>query len=449
MTLLDRGSKNWDTLLIQNLKDVLPLYNLEELFTVVNFTPNDREQFSKKVQTSSKCKPEHDCHSTGWLSKLIQSYHKEDCKNLTFTSDLEIKSLSDALVPFRYSLKNRLDGAVLRTFHCDGREWKLPLFILEVHSDNYRNTVSQTAADLIDQLRLLRCFCRNIVQCVGFTFPKYPDLKASAPNKSCVTKVVVSFESFRFVVRLFPLDISDVKEEIKTALSEALKFSAEHPQFCFLRLSDSDLQYVCDHLNVHKLHQHSSKHSIVLENGEVFWKHVPRMKQSHTLRVLKTKVKDQRHILLHSSVELDPEFFSFPVQLPPLTKAEVSMCLIDFMVRTASALEILHGFGYAHLDVRIPNICFSKEKNAKGEYEVKLIDLDRCVTLPPCDLCGYDGEMYRCPSHWNMDKVDWKQLGLLAGRIITKNEMSDEAVVHSSFVSSDQCLRELINEGTL
>ena len=117
------------------------------------------------------------------------------------------------------------------------------------------------------------------------------------------------------------------------------------------------------------------------------------------------------------------------------------------MVRTASALQELHGFGYAHLDVRIPNICFSRKKNTEGEYDVKLIDLDRCVVLPARDLCGYDGEMYRCPLHWNLDKVDWKQLGLLAGRIVTKNEMSDEAIVHSVFVSSDQCLRELINEG--
>ena len=78
-----------------------------------------------------------------------------------------------------------------------------------------------------------------------------------------------------------------------------------------------------------------------------------------------------------SSLVWGPRFYSFPAQLPPLSTAEVSMCLIDFMVRTALALQELHGFGYAHLDVRIPNICFSKEKNAEGEYyDVKLIDLD-------------------------------------------------------------------------
>ena len=219
---------------------MLPLlYNLEELFTLVNFTNDSCGRFSQRVETSGKLG--HDCHSIAWVGSLVL-HHQVRSKNLTFTSDVEIKSLADVLVTFRSSLKNRPDGVVLCAFHCDGREWKLPLFILEVHSSDYRNTVSQTAIDLIDQFRLLRCFNQNIVQCVGFTFPKYPE--PSALNKSCVTKVVVTFECFEFIVRLFPLDISDVKKEIVTALSAALEFCAESPQFCFLRLSDSDLQYV-------------------------------------------------------------------------------------------------------------------------------------------------------------------------------------------------------------
>ena len=45
--------------------------------------------------------------------------------------------------------------------------------------------------------------------------------------------------------------------------------------------------------------------------------------------------------------------------------------------------------------------------------------------------------------------TDWKQLGLLAGRLVTKNQKSDEAIISSMLVSGDQCLKELINEGKL
>ena len=42
-------------------------------------------------------------------------------------------------------------------------------------------------------------------------------------------------------------------------------------------------------------------------------------------------------------------------------------------------LQELHEYndGFAHLDIRIPNICFSRELNLDGEYDVKLVDLNR------------------------------------------------------------------------
>jgi hypothetical protein len=78
-------------------------------------------------------------------------------------------------------------------------------------------------------------------------------------------------------LRLFPLNISNVKKEIETALFAASEFCAECPKFVFLRLSDTDLQFVCDYLNDQNLSQQLSKHSIVIKSSEVFWKHIPRM----------------------------------------------------------------------------------------------------------------------------------------------------------------------------
>ena len=79
------------------------------------------------------------------------------------------------------------------------------------------------------------------------------------------------------------------------------------------------------------------------------------------------------------------------------------------MMRTATALLELHRFGFAHLDVRIPNICFAKEG---GTYIVKLIDLDRSQEDSCVSLSGYSGEMHKGAERWwTTTRYDWKQLG--------------------------------------
>ena len=114
------------------------------------------------------------------------------------------------------------------TYEC--QDWQLPIFCLEVdvHSSPYRNSVSKTAVDVLDQFRLLCCFNPNIPECVGFTFPKYS-------IETFVTKVKVSFEDFTFVVRLFPLTIDNVEAEVKDALRSVLNYEFSSPEFCFMR----------------------------------------------------------------------------------------------------------------------------------------------------------------------------------------------------------------------
>jgi len=154
-----------------------------------------------------------------------------------------------------------------------------------------------------------------------------------------------------------------------------------------------------------------------------------------------------KHITFHCDVKLlggGVIFFKFPAHLPPLHKREVEKCLLDFMTRTATALEELHGIGAAHLDVRVPNICFAREE---GKYIVKLIDLDRCRDDMVQDLYGYTGKMYTCKiqKDWKSSQYDWKQLGLLAAAIIF--ERSHEDIVKDPRVCGDVCLNQLIHEG--
>ena len=62
-------------------------------------------------------------------------------------------------------------------------------------------------------------------------------------------------------------------------------------------------------------------------------------------------------------------------QEQPLSKALAKLCLGDFVRQAVCALKELHELGFAHLDVRLPNVCFTHDG------EVRLIDFDRAVDL--------------------------------------------------------------------
>ena len=385
------GTVRLDQFDLPQLQNVMPLYNLRDLFAEVNFT--NPEHFAQHIKPSVKLG--HSCHPIAWVSSLISSQIVAS-QNLTYTAYVEVRSLDEGLMAFKLPLSIRPSGVVLHTFQCRGKEWKLPLFIIEVHSGDYKNSVSKTTMELIDQLRLLCCFDRNISQCIGFTFPKYP--RGSKNNKTCLTKVAVSFEYFQFVVRMFPINISSVQEEIEVALKSVLEFHADQdPQFCFFRLSESEMGILRDTLNVQHIIQYPTKHSMLFKADQTFWKHIPKICEATTMMYLKFSITNSQHIVLFSQQKWveDMMFFSFPAQLPPLSRNEVGTCLIDFMVRTALALQEFHEHQFAHLDVRIPNICFSKEKNPDGEYDVKLIDLDRSTSVSAKSMDAYCGEMYR------------------------------------------------------
>ena len=73
--------------------------------------------------------------------------------------------------------------------------------------------------------------------------------------------------------------------------------------------------------------------------------------------------------------------------------ASIRQCFSSFAVSTLHALDELHGIGYAHLDVRTPNICF---KQVDHEWQAVLIDIDTAVhikgPIPPGnkDFLMYD-----------------------------------------------------------
>lgn len=84
------------------------------------------------------------------------------------------------------------------------------------------------------------------------------------------------------------------------------------------------------------------------------------------------------------------------------------------------ALESIHTIDdIAHLDVRIENTCFWRDEE-EGKYHMKLIDFDRSE---PCSEYGdvsplyARSNMYMTHMGWTLGHLDFKQLGLLIGRI--------------------------------
>lgn len=103
------------------------------------------------------------------------------------------------------------------------------------------------------------------------------------------------------------------------------------------------------------------------------------------------------HIIKHESVALllgefiPRKIFWLPCLIPPLSYSEVRECLVDFMKMTAIALDSIHGCKIAHLDVRVPNVCFK----IKGPQLIAVfIDLDRCQPTSSTRKPPYTGDMY-------------------------------------------------------
>ena len=68
-------------------------------------------------------------------------------------------------------------------------------------------------------------------------------------------------------------------------------------------------------------------------------------------------------------------FFKYEaVHYDPLDEDEALSCLFSLVKEVATTIEALHRLGFAHQDVRLPNICFS------SQFKPVLIDIDRmCI----------------------------------------------------------------------
>ena len=141
----------------------------------------------------------------------------------------------------------------------------------------------------------------------------------------------------------------------------------------------------------------------------------------------------------------------FPTVLRPLTNEEARPCLLHLVEDVKMALEELHSLGYAHLDVRLDNICLKKTQD--GLMAV-LIDFDFTMETEQAmekRALVRRSNMYRIPDFkdesysQNAEKFDWWQLGLLVAYCLTLHHCSVRPDYHKFEIPKELCQYEFVS----
>ena len=346
--------------------------------------------------------------------------------SIRVAADRRIDAYRDRLQPLTSSLIVKPDGVILST-----SEFDLPLFCLEVHSSLYENTLAKSVANLIDQLRLLRCFYPEFYEVYGFVFPKLPKETYDGhiiSNSACVTQVKVLWDNFLFKVEFDILRKPDVEYTVKRVVENQLRHLTTPPsqkKHFFIRLSHQDIdrfRHLVNDRNIEQLtntdelEQIQSKFSIILKSPRFFYKMIPRVVERDTMSAFLFSLPPSRKIdgvVVPTGFPLmiQPRcsFFVFEAQdEQPLSRADAASCIGDLVEQVVVVLQRLHDLGWAHLDVRLPNICFTRDGN------VRLIDLDRVHSVSEFFVDEYSGSfLYQRRLGRPVADLDWRQLGVL------------------------------------
>ena len=348
------------------------------------------------------------------------------------------------------------------------KENQVLFFMIEVHSQNYCGTVAKTVANTIDQLRLFRLYSTDVDTVSSFVFPRFAKMdrngRVMSCNKYCVTQVNVKWKQMQFIVDFAYIDDpKEVEEKVKTVFQKQKmlfdgRYQSDRKDY-FIRLSKDDLDYVQQCIDSrHSLRQIQSTFSIVLEetstngSGDDFkiFKIIPDIISDSKVMRLHYLPKRKKEIM-NLSLPIDTLFIYalavhvFQKHVKHMNGQEARRCLIDFVPRVRESLIQLHNLGYAHLDVRLPNICFTPDG------DVRLIDFDRIQPVFDSSPPEYSGSfMYTGSPGTTVEQLDWKQFGIMIYCILQSYVISEADVKENdvSHLPEDSFLYRLIYEYT-
>ena len=242
--------------------------------------------------------------------------------------------------------------------------------------------------------------------------------------------MVVEFKNFQFTYHLKCIPLNEVKASVLAAINgNRQRFQAcfkEVPvqQYSFVRLSDKELrafQHFCDSnldsLTLEPIEQYPSKEALVISYQGRMWKFPARnIDRIRLTSIVTLKAKFLIDLmrwgpLPESDYFVGNGWFYYPkIKHSPMIATEAAACVGHFLTELCNALSNLHEKGYAHLDVRLENICFHADET------LVLVDLDRCTWSS--DITNSDTTQTSCmylPLDDEIDgtMIDWRQVGCL------------------------------------
>ena len=304
------------------------------------------------------------------------------------------------------------------------------VFIFEVESNSsWYNTTLKLAIHLSQMLASLRnrssmlgvSLSASVHSLSGFYFPN--------KKNECVVEVCVHWNDdiLRFVEsHTMILTVGEVKRRLKSVYQRNKSLwensSLDLTEFCYPLTPHYLTNFAADAKQV------DSGQSVVIvcENDCLVYKYPMNSSERSNISSFRGERLDQVGFPLMELKRINSiKFLKYDMysDLPPVSI--IKDHAVWFVRSLVQAVESLHVLGFAHLDIRLENICMNDNQ------QIVLIDLDRSASKQLLALClknRYPRSVnYQPPpddQSWTSENLDWKQVGLLLSGVFPRPHSS-------------------------
>ena len=283
---------------------------------------------------------------------------------------------------------------------------------IEVLSETLVKTIRKLFFDLLLQLLYIRSVNKKVYEVSGFVLP------AGKADYIVLATVQWDVREFKFIGKSKPLSSGSFTQKLLDTIETQKTYFKElnpscKPKYVSQSLSSQD---VVAYLGSDEFSQGEFVKcvSIVyMMQDQVYKMPVTGSAEKRLLDLFYQKQgSSPKQVLLPHYRK--KRFFVYPRLDKPSDIKSLKDSYISFAASVINALDELHGqLGLAHLDVRLPNICFRKE-----DSEAVLIDLDDSQPIGhrPVGVFNVDSHMYS-KQYENTENYDWRQLAIILLRI--------------------------------